>query len=185
MHPADVDESRRPNEPPSSHVRRLAEAKARACAPFAPGRAVLGADTVVVVDDLMLGKPSGPDEVRHMLARLSGRAHVVLTGICLAIPPRDGPDLTGTDPFQAPIGGDGWRYFVEVCETTVEFSALTNQDIEWYLATGEPLDKAGGYAIQGGASRFVTRIEGSYTNVVGLPVELVVRLCKQVGILIS
>jgi septum formation protein len=183
VRPADVDEGGQPGEPPEDYVRRVSEAKARAVAPFAAGRSVVSADTVVVVDDEILGKPLDPGAAVRMLARLSGRTHIVFTGVCLGVPPA-APDGGAWDEPDT-LSGGGWRYLVDVCATTVEFAQLSRREIESYVATGEPLDKAGAYAIQGLASRFVVRIEGSYTNVVGLPVELVVRLCKGAGILIS
>jgi septum formation protein len=144
-----VDETPLLNESPVDYVRRLAHAKAHAV----PGELVLGADTVVVVDGRILGKPADSDDAVRMLRLLSGRAHEVVTGICL--------------------GG-----VIEHDVTTVYFSDLTEREIFDYVATGEPMDKAGAYAIQGRASCFVERIEGSYSNVVGLPVAVVYRrLC--------
>jgi septum formation protein len=160
---ADVDESRYPGEAPHLYVARLAEAKARAVAQKAAERAVLGADTVVVADDHVLGKPADRADAERMLESLSGRTHLVLTGVCVVAP---------------------GHLDVEVAATTVEFRALAPAEIQWYVASGEPMDKAGAYAIQGLASRFVTRIDGSYSNVVGLPVELVVRMCAEAGILL-
>ena len=153
--PADIDERRLDGEPPREMVRRLARRKAAAVAPGRPGAVVLGADTVVVIDGAVLGKPDGDAEAARMLRRLSGRAHEVLTGVAL---------------HAADRCRDG------VQSTRVVFRALSAEDVAWYLATGESADKAGAYSIQGRASRFVTRIEGSYTNVVGLPMELVGRL---------
>ncbi len=160
---ADVDETRRDGEAADAYVARLAEAKARAVIDRAAGRPVLGADTVVVCGDDILGKPADAADAKRMLRMLSGRAHVVLTGVCLA--------------FGA--------LQTEIASTTVHFAPLTDGDIDWYVASGEPSDKAGAYAIQGLASRFVTTISGPYTNVVGLPVGLVYDLCKNAGILVS
>ena len=156
--PAAVDETPLPAEPADAHVRRLAEAKALAVVDRAGNRRVLGADTVVVVDGAILGKPADEEDARSMLRRLSGRVHEVVTGVSLAA--------------MFP-GGPGWVVQTEVELTTVEFDALSDAEIEWYVATGEPMDKAGAYAVQGLASRFVTRIAGSYSNVVGLPIALV------------
>lgn len=167
---ADVDESRLPDEPPDRYVARLAEAKARVVAAGRPGRVVLGADTVVVVDAQVLGKPANQADAARMLELLSGRTHLVLTGVC----------VVDTGP---PEGGH-YDVRVDVASTMVEFRALEPAEIAWYVASGEPVDKAGAYAIQGLASRFVTRIDGSYSNVVGLPVELVVRMCAGAGILL-
>ena len=112
-----------------------------------------GADTTVVVDGTILGKPVDAADARAMLRRLSGRAHQVLTGVALV---RDGRTVE-----------------VDVAVTDVWFAPMTDADVDAYVATGEPMDKAGAYGIQGRASRFVTRIDGSYSNVVGLPVALV------------
>lgn len=161
---ADVDESVRPGEASEGYVRRLAEAKARAVIDRAAGRPVLGADTVVVVDGQILGKPAGDDDATRMLRMLSGRAHQVITGVSMA------------------RGGDA---VTDVEVTTVEFAPLSQAEIDWYVASGEPADKAGAYAVQGLASRFVRRLDGSYSNVVGLPVALVYRLCTGAGLLVS
>lgn len=143
-----VDEQVLPGELPDAHVRRLARAKVQAIAAVRPDVAVLGADTVVVIDGEILGKPRDSRDARRMLTLLSGRRHQVYTGLAVA---RAG------EVFDA----------VEV--SAVEVVPLTPAEIDWYVASGEPLDKAGAYAIQGLASRFVTRIEGSYSNIVGLP----------------
>ncbi len=146
-----VDETLIPGEIPQDHVRRLARAKAEAV-PAAPDEIILGADTVVVVDHHILGKPSGPGDAARMLRLLSGREHEVITGVCLR---------------------SARRTTVATETTRVRFVALADQDISAYLASGEPMDKAGAYAIQGLASKFVERVEGCYFNVVGLPVALV------------
>jgi septum formation protein len=156
--PADVDERPRAGETAGAHVVRLAHAKASAIAAAHPSAAVLGADTVVVADGSMLGKPLDDADARRMLRLLSGATHVVLTGVALH--------------------ARGVR--LDALESSrVTFLPLDEAEIEWYVATGEPLDKAGAYAIQGRASRFVDRVEGSYSNVVGLPVATVYRLLKQ------
>ena len=166
--PADIDESALPGESAEHHVRRLAEAKACAVLPRAGGRPVLSADTVVVVAGEILGKPADEADARRILRLLSGRSHEVITGVCLRR-----------------HEGEGGRQTSEVAVTTVEFAPLNDAEIAWYVASGEPRDKAGAYAIQGLASRFVTRIDGSYSNVVGLPVAVVYRMCKRAGLLIS
>jgi septum formation protein len=166
--PADIDESALPGESAEQHVRRLSEAKACAVLPRAAGRPVLSADTVVVVAGEILGKPADEADARRMLRLLSGRSHEVMTGICLRCQ-----------------GGAGGKQASEVAVTTVEFAPLNAAEIDWYVASGEPRDKAGAYAIQGLASRFVTRIDGSYANVVGLPVAVVYRMCTEAGLLIS
>ena len=160
---ANVDESIRPGETPADHVRRLAEDKALRVQPQVNGRFVLGADTVVVVGDQILGKPADAADAARMLRLLSGRRHQVLTGVALI----------------------GKTRHVGVAATTVEFAPLNDAEIAAYVTSGEPMDKAGAYAIQGLASRFVTAIEGSYSNVVGLPVALVYDLCKREGLLVS
>lgn len=161
VRPADVDEEPLAHENPEEHVRRLARRKAEAIA-ARPGDVVLGADTVVVVDGEILGKPEDRTDAEQMLRKLSGREHVVITGVCLRA-----PDKT----------------VVEVESTVVHFRALSEDEIRGYAASGEPLDKAGGYAIQGLASKFIDRIEGCYFNVVGLPVALVYRKLKELGAL--
>ncbi len=148
--PAEVDECRREGESARDYVLRLAEAKARAAA--RPGKTVLGADTVVVVEGRILGKPADRDEAKSMLRLLSGRAHDVLTGVCL-------------------LDSGACRTFVE--RTVVRFKELGDQEVQAYVDSGEPLDKAGAYGIQGAASKFVERIEGCYFNVVGLPIARV------------
>jgi septum formation protein len=158
----EVDERRTDGETPAAYVERLARAKAHAAAAQRePATAVLGADTVVVVDDEVLGKPRDAADATRMLRLLSGRAHEVLTGVALT-------------------GQDGTVSRVE--RTTVWFAPLSETDIAWYVASGEPMGKAGAYAIQALASRFIPRIEGSYTNVVGLPVTTVVELLEKSGL---
>jgi septum formation protein len=151
--PVDVDETRLPTETAEACARRLARAKAEAVA-RPPGAIVLGADTLVVIDGDPLGKPVDDGEAAAMLRRLSGRTHEVVTGVALL----------------HDAGAD-----VDLVSTSVTFERLSEREIAWYVATGEPRDKAGAYGIQGGAARFISRIDGSYSNVVGLPVELVYR----------
>jgi septum formation protein len=167
---ANVDESARPGETPAQHVARLAEEKAFRVLPQAGRRPVLGADTVVVVDDHILGKPADAADAARMLRMLAGRKHQVMTGVALI------PTVPQVDSIAVHDG-------IEV--TTVEFAPLSDAEITAYVSSGEPMDKAGAYAIQGLASLFVTRIEGSYANVVGLPVALVYNLCKRAGLLVS
>ena len=158
--PVVVDEGRLPGEPPAAYVERVARLKATTGARRWPDAVVLGADTAVVIGADVLGKPGSPADAADMLRRLSGSAHEVLTGIALA-------------------AREGVRSAVE--RTTVWFVPMTEEAIAWYVASGEPMDKAGAYAIQGLASRFVPRIEGSYSNVVGLPVAGVLQLLHEVG----
>ena len=158
--PSTMPEEPIPGEPPEAFVRRLATAKALQVAASAPpGSLVLGADTAVVVDAEILGKPTDAEDAARMLRLLSGRSHRVLTGVCVVEAPRR-------------------LHAVEHSSTEVWFRALDNAEIADYVASGEPQDKAGAYAIQGLASRFVTRLDGSYSNVVGLPVSLVDQLLK-------
>lgn len=154
-----VDETPFPDETPGAHVRRLAEAKARAVAAGRPDAVVLGADTIVVIDSRILGKPRDEADAAQMLRDLSGRTHEVVTGVAL---------------LSADVAD------VRVAVTRVTFNVLSEVEIREYVASREPLDKAGAYAIQGLASRFVEAVEGSYSNVVGLPVALVYRMLPAV-----
>lgn len=156
---ADVPETRRDGESPADYVRRLAEEKAFAV-PLGPDEVVLGADTVVVVDGHVLEKPADQADARRMLGLLSGREHAVITGICLRA---------------------GSRKIVDIATTRVHLVPLTKDEIEQYAASGEPMDKAGAYAIQGLASKFIDRIEGDYFNVVGLPIALVYRYLGEIS----
>jgi len=158
---ADVDESPRAGESPSLYVRRLAAEKSAAVSSRTrPDAVVLGADTTVVVDDEILAKPRDAADASAMLRRLSGRRHDVMTGVSL----RRGAFEIG-----------------RVESTAVVFAPLTDDEIAWYVGTGEGRDKAGAYAIQGFASRFIPRIEGSYSNVVGLPVACVRELLTEIS----
>jgi septum formation protein len=153
---ADVDETPQEGERPGPYVRRLAEAKARAVS-TSPGEIVLAADTTVVAAGELLAKPVDAEDARRMLRLLSGRRHEVLTGICLL------------------RGGEA---ICDQAATAVWFAPLTAEEIEDYVNSREPMDKAGGYAIQGLASKYVERIEGCYFNVMGLPVSMVWRHLK-------
>ena len=153
---AEVDETPREAERPGPYVRRLAEAKARAIA-AASDEIVLAADTTVAAAGEILAKPVDAADAKRMLRLLSGRRHEVLTGICI----RRGDDV-----------------LCDQASTAVWFAPLTEAEIDDYVSTGEPMDKAGAYGIQGRASRFVERIEGCYFNVMGLPVSLVWRHLK-------
>ena len=154
---ADVDETPLPGESPMAYVERLAIAKAQAVLAMHPDARVLGADTTVTIDGDILAKPADDRDAARMLRQLSGRVHEVHTGVALA-------------------ARDAVRSAVDT--TRVWFDFMTDEDISWYVATGEPVDRAGAYAIQGFASRFIPRIEGSYSNVVGLPVALVSSILK-------
>jgi septum formation protein len=161
--PANIDETQRVGELPSDYVQRMAQEKAQTVAAHfpAPGFVVLSADTTVVLDDTVLGKPCDRDEAMAILTSLSGRWHTVLTAVCL-------------------LGASGMD--CEVVETRVEFAALSQVACEAYLSTAEPWDKAGAYGIQGLGGAFVHAIQGSYTNVVGLPLGETWRLLSAHGI---
>ena len=164
VRPSSVAEESLPGEAPVAFVRRLACEKARKVAVESPAESlVLGADTSVVVDGDILGKPADPEDASRMLRMLSGRSHEVLTGVCLV---------------RAPSRLEA----LEHSSTLVWFRELSDAEIRDYVASGEPFDKAGAYAIQGRASRFVTRIDGCYSNVVGLPVSLADRMLRGVRI---
>ncbi|HEY6264934.1 MAG TPA: Maf family protein [Candidatus Acidoferrum sp.] len=158
-----VDETPFPGESPQDHVRRLASAKAELAAARAVGPAiVIAADTVVTLEGRILGKPRSSDDARRMLEMLSGRTHSVVTGVALIRLP---------DAEQ--------RTFVET--TLVHFDKLSEEELNRYLATDEPYDKAGAYAIQGRAGRFIPRIEGCYFNVVGLPLARLQHSLNELG----
>lgn len=159
--PVDADESVRAGESPAAYVERVAIAKAAMGALRHPEAAVLGGDTTVTVDGDIFAKPEDDSDARRMLERLSGRPHEVLTGVALA--------------WQGAV-----RARVE--KTTVWFRPLSAHEIAWYVASGEPRGRAGAYAIQGLASRFIPRIDGSYPNVVGLPITAVLALLEDAGI---
>jgi septum formation protein len=155
---ADIDESRRAGEAPADYVQRLALEKAQAIHALHPDAVVLGADTTVVLDGDVLNKPVDLADAEHMLRSLAGREHQVHTGIAVVL---DG----------------GERQHVET--TTVFFSSVKEADLSHYLASGDSLDKAGAYGIQGYAARWITRIEGDYFNVMGLPIAATVKLLEQ------
>ncbi|HYW72060.1 MAG TPA: Maf family protein [Pyrinomonadaceae bacterium] len=150
----DIDETRDASESASAYVERLAREKAEAAAAHRPQSMILGADTTVTIDDHILEKPFDRTDAVRMLEVLKNRWHKVLTGIAV---------INQTDS----------RTIVARQETEVKFAALSEDDIDWYVQTGEPMDKAGGYAIQGLGARFIEEIRGDYFNVVGLPIRLV------------
>jgi septum formation protein len=161
--PADVDETAHPDEPPRAYAMRVARDKAQLIARSrGKGPPVLAADTVVVAGGRILGKPADLDDARQMLGTLSGSVHEVHTAVVFLMNGRE----TG-----------------EIVTTRVRFVTLSESEMTWYLGTGEPFGKAGGYAIQGQASRFIDWIEGSWSNVVGLPVATVYRILKGAGML--
>jgi nucleoside triphosphate pyrophosphatase len=158
----DLDESRRPDEPPAAYVERLARAKAESQA--GQGLIVIGADTTVVHDGRVLGKPSHPEEARSMLRRLQGAEHEVFTGMAVA----------------SWDNGVQVRSLVDV--TTVRMVTMTDDEIADYVDTGEPMDKAGSYALQGVGGVFVESVSGSPFTVIGLPVHLLPRLMSSMGV---
>ena len=151
--PVDIDETRRPEESAVDYVRRLAREKANAAAARRPA-SILAADTTVTLDDHVLEKPVDGFDAMRMLRLLNNRWHKVMTGIAL-------------------INHETSRTIVAHEETEVKFAAISDEEIEWYINTGEPFDKAGAYAIQGLGARFIQEIKGDYFNVVGLPIRLV------------
>ncbi len=154
--PAHVQEIPLPREAPAAYAQRLARDKARAV----PGQLVLGADTIVVLDDAILEKPRDAEHAVAMLTRLQGRRHTVITAICLIA---DGTEYQALD------------------ETTVQFRVADDATLRAYVATGEPMDKAGSYGIQGYGAALVERIEGDFFSVMGLPVRLVLQLLGEAG----
>ncbi len=172
IYPADVPEVCQPGEAPTAFAKRLARAKARVIFDLLKpprGTLVLGADTIVVVDGEVLGKPADEDDAARMLRLLSGRQHEVTTAVCLT-GMANGESLAAVEDVRSET--------TQVC-----FSKLSDDDIQDYINTGEPMDKAGAYGIQGMASRWIPRIEGDYFNVVGLPVALVCRMLVEHGAL--
>lgn len=162
--PSDLDESAVPETEPAAYVRTLAEAKARDIASRHPDSWVIGADTIVSINERILGKPASIEDARVMLRNLSGRTHQVFTGYCI---------------LQPAIG----FHYADTAVTDVTFKRLTDREIDWYVSTGEPFDKAGAYAIQGMGTFLVRSINGSYTNVVGLPVCEVVEILIREGVM--
>jgi len=159
VQPAHIIEDPLPNEEAKACAERLAREKAQAIAQKRPSDAILAADTVVVIDNQILNKPADAADATRMLRLLSGRTHNVITGVCLAV--------------------SAQLLSVSSETTSVTMSEISEDEIAAYVATTEPMDKAGAYAIQGIASRWIPRIEGDYSNVVGLPVALVYRLLRQ------
>jgi septum formation protein len=160
--PSGADETFRPDEAPAAHVLRLSADKAGLIAARHPGSWVLGADTIVVIDGVVLGKPADPQEARQMLGKLSARAHTVYTGFTLV---RQAAQIAVSEGIAS----------------TVIFRAITPDEMAWYVNFPEPYDKAGAYAVQGMGAFFIKEIRGSYTNVMGLPLCEVVDVLKNVG----
>jgi len=167
VRPVDLDEAALPGETPADHVTRLAAAKADAAVSVGHGgstEVVLAADTIVALDGALLGKPADADAARRTLRSLSGRSHEVHTGVAVR-----------ADSGSAAV----------VVTTTVQFRTLTDAEIDWYVGTGEPLDKAGSYGIQGAAGAFVSRIDGSASNVIGLPLAETTALLRTAGLTVA
>ena len=158
--PSNIDEQKVALSDPEIYVRTLAESKARDISEMHPDSWIIGADTIVLIGQQILGKPDSEEAARDMLRLLSGKMHQVFTGYCICSKRED-------------------RLFTDTVKTDVYFKELSTPEIKWYIQTGEPFDKAGGYGIQGIGSFLVKSINGSYTNVVGLPV------CEVVGFLIE
>ena len=169
--PTDIPETPNKDEAPRAFAERMAREKAMAAFDRESNNFFLGADTIVVVDSEILGKPRNNADAACMLRLLSGRTHQVITGVCLL-----GPELNQNHKEKT---------FEDVRSetTTVSMNALSEDDIQSYISSGEPMDKAGSYASQGRASRWISRIEGDYFNVVGLPVSLVYRMMQDRGAL--
>ncbi|PYO08712.1 MAG: septum formation protein Maf [Gemmatimonadetes bacterium] len=161
VRPANIDESPRPREAPRRHAERLAREKASAVSTRDPGLITIGADTVVVINRTVLGKPADGDEAARMLGLLSGREHLVITAVAVS-------------------RGEKLRSAIE--EVRVKFRRLRDDEIQAYIATGEPMDKAGAYGIQGFGATIVERIEGDYFAVMGLPLVRLVGLLRDVGV---
>lgn len=157
---AGIDESVMPNEEPAAYVQRLARSKAEAVAAKLPSGLVLGADTTVVIDGQILGQPVDDQDARRMLKLLNGKWHEVLTGVAVVR-----------------VGGETR---VDYETTRVRFAEMSNEEIDWYVATGEARGKAGAYGIQGAAGLFIEEIRGDYFNIVGLPIRLVYELTTKV-----
>jgi len=162
VRPADLDETPRPGEAPAALVERLAREKAAAARP-GPGEVAIAADTEVVVDGAILGKPRDDADASRMLRLLAGREHEVITGVAV-------------------LAGDDGRVAAGVERTRVAVAPMSEREIAWYVATGEPRDKAGAYGIHGFFAVFATRIDGNYANVVGLPQPLLYRLAAELGV---
>jgi septum formation protein len=162
--PAHVNENYLTGESPRQHVKRLSYNKAMAVAPLYPKAWVLGADTIVVINGKILGKPKNKAQAKKMLQKLSGREHKVFTGFTIA-------NMASKD------------FSTKVVQSAVRFKTISSEELDWYIACDEPYDKAGGYAIQGKGAYFIQSIRGSYTNVIGLPLCEVLETLKEFKII--
>jgi septum formation protein len=172
VQPTDIPEIPEDGEAPRAFAERMAREKARAVFRERPDDVILGADTIVVVEAQILGKPRDSADAARMLRLLSGRRHEVITGVCLV-----GPELRSENRKSGTAFED-----LRSETTLVAMDTITDDDIRSYVSTGEPMDKAGAYAIQGGASRWISRIEGDYCNVVGMPVALLYKMLREHGV---
>ena len=161
--PSHIPEERREGEAPEQYVARLSREKARAISDKSESRWIIAADTTVALDDLLLEKPADAEDAKRMLAVIAGKTHVVYTGVT----------LTRSDPHYIDT---------HVATTEVRMLPMTTRDIDWYVATREPLDKAGAYAAQGIGGMFIDSVHGSFTNVVGLPLALLFQMLRKAGI---
>jgi septum formation protein len=160
--PSQVEERPHPDEAPTDYITRIARAKVIAVAREREAGLVIGADTVVVLDGRMIGKPEDEADAQRLLRQLSGRWHAVMTGVAL-------------------YDAETRQEVADYEKTLVKFAQLSDREIEWYVNTGEPMDKAGAYGIQGLGGLFVDEIAGNYYNVVGLPIPLIYRLARRLG----
>jgi septum formation protein len=180
VHAANINEGQMPDEAPIAYALRLAREKAQAVSARYPQSYVLGADTIVVLNGEVLGKPIDQADAARMLRLLSGRAHEVTTAVSLIAPSAVSPSTV------APLTvAPGTLAETRASTTKVYFREIAEAEIQQYVAGGEPMDKAGAYAIQGGASRWTDRIEGEFSNVVGLPLSLVTEMLKITGLMKS
>ena len=173
VQPTDIPEIPKPGEAAQSFAERMAREKALMVAQQRPSDHILGADTIVVVDNQILGKPSDREDAARMLRMLSGKTHQVTTAVCLLSPQSQESKGAGRSTSEDTRSETSLVTMNELCE----------EDVQFYVATGEPMDKAGAYAIQGIAARWIPRIEGDYSNVVGLPVSLVYSMLRERGVL--
>ena len=186
VHPANIDEKLLAGVAPQDFAQRLAREKALAVFQNRSQDYVLGADTIVVVDDTILGKPRDADDAARMLRSLSGRTHAVITGVCVVGPANSGQRAVDSRSQSTSTEND--RRVITAFEriafetTLVTMCEVSDEEIRDYVATGDPMDKAGAYGIQGVASRWISRIEGDYCNVVGLPVALVYAILRGRGV---
>ena len=185
VHAANINEDQKPEEGPIAYALRLAREKAEAVAARYPESYVLGADTIVVLKGEVLGKPIDHADAVRMLRLLSGQTHEVTTAVSLIAPNVLAPNTSVLDTSAPSRVAPGTLAETRASTTKVYFREIAEAEIQKYVAGGEPIDKAGAYAIQGGASRWTDRIEGEFSNVVGLPLSLVTEMLKITGLMKS